>query len=136
VVRIVVMDDRREVRSALRLVIEQQPDMTVVGEYAHVQELEAGMEQVTPDLVLLDWELDGIPGPRLLDRCRTACPRASVIAMSGRLQSPTAALAAGADAFVGKHDSPEQLLEVLRSVGRAGDRTSGGGRGVRLDGTR
>lgn len=114
--RVVVADDQREVRSAVRLVVEQQDDMTLVGEFAHLADLEAHAAALEPDVVLLDWELDGLPGPSLVRRCRSSCPTARVIALSGRVPTAAGVLAAGADAFVGKHDPPEQFLRTLRML--------------------
>jgi len=71
-----------------------------------------------PDLVLLDWELPGLAGPRLLITLRATCPDLLVIVLSGRPGAQRAALAAGADAFASKSDPPERLLAATGRVAR------------------
>jgi DNA-binding NarL/FixJ family response regulator len=120
-VRVLIADDQPQVRSALRLLLGQEPGVTVVGE---AEDAEQALKLATgrqPDLVLLDWELPGRPaadasagtGQRLLPALRARRPCLKVVALSGRPEARRAALAAGADAFVSKGDPPEQLLAAL-----------------------
>ncbi len=129
--RVLLADDQSEVRSALRLLLEQNPDVEVVGEAARADDLLAQVKTSCPGacgecansvgyVVLLDWELahrDAAELPRLL---RSVCPFLSVVALSGRPEARQAALAAGADAFVSKVDAPERLLAVIDNCGHAG----------------
>jgi DNA-binding NarL/FixJ family response regulator len=113
---ILIADDQPTVRSALRLLLEQEPGLSVVGESADAQDL---LEQATatcPDLVLLDWELPAIQSQsRLIVTLHTLCPQLRVVVLSGRPETRDAALTAGADAFVSKGDPPKSLLAVLRA---------------------
>ena len=121
--RVLIADDQPQVRSALRLLLKQEPGVTVVGEAEDTQqalELAAGQR---PDLVLLDWELPGPwsagplknAGQRLLPALRARCPRVTVVALSGRPEARQAALDAGADAFVSKGDPPERVLATVKN---------------------
>ncbi|MHB1415734.1 MAG: response regulator [Chloroflexota bacterium] len=119
--RILLADDRPEIRSALRLLLEQDPDVTVAGEAAAVEDLLVELERHNPDLLLLDWELPGLEAGeeragddgRLLAHLSERCPELRVVALSGRPEAQEASLAAGASAFVSKCDPPERLLAVL-----------------------
>ena len=111
--RVLLADDQSKVRSALRLILEQQPDLNVLGEAVDAQGLLDWVRLVCPDVVLLDWELPGLPRHDLLSTLRARCPHLKVIALSGRPEARQAALAAGADAFVSKGDPPEQLLAAV-----------------------
>jgi len=115
--RILLVDDQSKVRSALRLLLEQQPDVHILGEAVDVTGLLDWVKATCPDLVLLDWELPGLEADGLLPTLREFCPRLMVIALSGRPEARRAALAAGVDAFVSKGDPPERLLKTLRAVG-------------------
>jgi DNA-binding NarL/FixJ family response regulator len=126
-VRILLADDRQEVRSALRLLLQHEEGMSVVAEAAGLAALQSLLAELHPDVVLLDWELGGIPGSALVEACRSAFPEISIVALSGRVQNPAAVLAAGADGFVGKNESPEQLLQTLRRVSRGGSEATRGG---------
>ena len=127
--RILLADDQTKVRSALRLLLEQEPGLSVVGEAAEAEGLLTQVQRTQPDLVLLDWELPGLraadpsapstgpwsfvpgtegsgasSGQRLLSALRSVgCPL-RVIALSGHVEAREEALAAGADAFVSKGD--------------------------------
>jgi two-component system response regulator NreC len=114
---ILIADDQPQVRSALRLLLEQEPGLRVIGESADAQDLLAQTTATCPDLILLDWELPAIQSPSsLIATLRALCPRLRVVALSGRPEMRGAALADGAAAFVSKGDSPEGLLAILRAV--------------------
>jgi len=115
--RLLLADDQPKVRSALRLLLEQEPDLCVMGEATGTEDLIAQMAESCPDMVLLDWELSGQQPADLLKALHKCCPRLLVIVLSGRPEMRQAALAAGAHAFVSKGDPPEQLLAALRAVG-------------------
>ena len=111
--RILLADDQPKVRFALRVLLEQQAGLRVIGEALDAQELLEQTAQECPDLVLLGWELPGCSTTDLLPSLRTTCPSLSVIALSGRLEARQAALDSGADAFVSKSDPPDRLLAVI-----------------------
>jgi DNA-binding NarL/FixJ family response regulator len=115
--RVLLADKQTKVRSALRLLLEQEPGLSVVGEAPEAEDLLAQVRTECPDLVLLDWELLDQGGAATLAWLRAARPGLVVIALSGRPEPRQAALAAGADAFVSKGDPPERLLTTLRAVG-------------------
>ena len=119
--RVLIADDQPQVRSALRLLLKQEPDLAVVGEADDAERALALSAEQRPDLVLLDWELPGqgaagplrSAGQRLLPALRVCCPHLKVIALSGRPEARQAALDAGVDAFVSKGDPPERLLAAV-----------------------
>ncbi|HIQ06369.1 MAG TPA: response regulator transcription factor [Anaerolineae bacterium] len=113
IMRVLIADDQPQVRSALRLLLKQEPGIVVVGEASDAEQaLELAAEQ-QPDLVLLDWELPGWDGSAALVGLQAIQPGVVVIALSGRPEACRAALAAGADAFVSKGDPPERLLMAV-----------------------
>lgn len=116
--RILLADDESNVRFALQALLERQPGLEIVGGVGNSRELLSQVKAICPDLVLLDWELPDSTAVALLSELREACPDLAVIALSGRPRARRAALAAGADAFVSKVDSPERLLAALQSIKR------------------
>ena len=112
-VRVLIVDDQPQVRSALRLLLQVKLGAATVGEAGDLEQaLElAGVEQ--PDLVLLDWELPAQGGGAALSELRTVCPGLAVIALSSRPEARRDALAAGADAFVSKGEPPERLMDSV-----------------------
>ncbi len=109
VMRVLIIDDQPQVCSAVRLLLNQEPGVTVVGETAEAGDLLAQVEAIRPDLVLLDWELPD-RGGALVAELRAVRPGLVVVALSSRPEVRQAALAAGADAFVSKGDPPERLV--------------------------
>ena len=112
--QILLADNQPKVRFGLRVLLERQPGLNVVGEVSNAEDLLAQTEATCPDLVLLDWELPGLAGGDLLSALCAACPDLFVIVLSGRTEVRRAALAAGADAFVSKYDPPERLLVAIK----------------------
>jgi len=115
--RILVADDDVRVRSALQLLLRQEPGL-VIGECSDLDSLLIKLEEFRPDLVFLDWELRGRPASAVLFAGRVLDFRPKTIVLSGRPESEQPALAAGADAFVSKADPPEQLLSTFRRLVR------------------
>ena len=116
--RVLIADDRSQVRSALRLLLTQQPDLVVVGEAVDAGQALALTEQRRPDLVLLDWDLPGRGDALSPAGLRALRPELSVVALSGRPEARRAALDAGADLFVSKGDPPERLLAAVDACRR------------------
>jgi two-component system response regulator DesR len=111
--RVVIADDKAQVRSALRLHLEEGAGCAVVGEADNSQDLLAEVEVSRPDLLLLDWELPPGGGKVVLRALRAARPGLIVVVLSGRPEVRSEALEAGATAFVSKADSPEHLLATI-----------------------
>lgn len=117
--RILLADDQAKVRSALRFLLEQQPDIEILGEAVDATGLLDWLTAACPDLVLLDWELPGFSSDSLV-ALKELRPFLVVIALSGRPEARGAALRVGADAFVSKGDPPEQLLAAIEACRRHG----------------
>ena len=117
--RILLADDESNVRFALQALLERQPGLEIVGGVGNSRELLSHATATCPDLVLLDWELPDGTAVAMLSELHEACPGLAVIALSGRPGARQAALAAGANFFVSKVDSPGQLLAALQSIRRA-----------------
>jgi DNA-binding NarL/FixJ family response regulator len=116
VLNILIGDAQPRVRFGLRLLLEQQPGWRVVGEAEDAQALLDHVRRGCPDLVLLDWELPGMPAQELLSVIRQTCPRLWVVFMSGRDELRHTALQAGADVFAYKAEPPENLLRLIREL--------------------
>ncbi len=115
--RILIADDQAEVRSALRLLIEQDSELVVAGEAGDVLGLITQAIDKSPDLVLLDWELPALQRPAaLIAALRGLGAQSRIIVLSGRPEVRQQALAAGADGFISKGDSPEGLLATLLAI--------------------
>ena len=127
--RVLLADDQSSLRSAVRLLLEQEADVNIVAEVADVSALLDATARLHPDLVLLDWELPGLQGSSkaqaVLKSLHTCCPSVQVIVLSGRPEAGRPALAAGASSFVSKADPPERLLAALHHAGSSVSSSAG-----------
>jgi DNA-binding NarL/FixJ family response regulator len=115
--RVMLADSHTQIRWALRKVIEEEQGLTLVGEVSTAQELLSQVESLQPDLVLLEWELPGHFDGLLAD-LRALDPDVQVLVLSNRPELREVVLSAGANAFAGKIDAPEQMLATLRTLVR------------------
>ena len=113
---ILIGDAQPRVRFGLRLLLEQQPGWRVAGEAEDAPALLEAVRCDCPDLVLLDWELPGMPAQELLTVIHRACPYLRIAFMSGKDELRQTALQAGADIFAYKADPPEKLLDQIRDL--------------------
>lgn len=90
--------------------------MTVIGTVADSQELLAQVDTTRPDIVILDWELPGLPAVDLLSTLGGRDGGPGVIVLGGKPETEAVALAAGASAFVYQGHPPKRLLTVLRAI--------------------
>lgn len=120
--RVLLADDQAGLRSAMRLLLEEDPEVEVIGEVAEAKTLLTKVEVTRPHLVLLDWELPGLKalggGQQLLVLLHSRYPHLHVIVLSGQPEAGISALVAGADYFVSKADPPNSLLVVLHQAKR------------------
>jgi DNA-binding NarL/FixJ family response regulator len=117
---IVIADDQAVVRGGLRMILEAQPDLEVVGEATDGLEALDLIRSLGPDVVLMDIrmpELDGIEATRRV--ALTGAPtRVLVLTTYGMDEYVYDALKAGAAGFLVKTESPERLVEAVRVVAR------------------
>ena len=116
--RVLIADDQPSVRSALKLVLEQQ-GIELAGDVSDSAELVAWFKTNQADLLLLDWELPDQPGKKIIPILRARYPKLAVIVLNSRPETRNKALSAGADGFVSKGDPPEYLLSLLATAQRA-----------------
>jgi DNA-binding NarL/FixJ family response regulator len=114
-IRILIADDHPQVRSALRLLLQETLDVIIVGEADDVKKTLELVSVEEPDLVLLDWDLLAPDGAAALSKLRTALSDLAVIALSGSPEARQEALAAGVDAFFSRGDPPERLVNSVNS---------------------
>jgi DNA-binding NarL/FixJ family response regulator len=114
--RILIADDQARVRLAISILLEQEKYLEMCGEASDTDMLQQSITQAAPDLVLLDWELPGHAQEWRFPLQRADGTRVPVIAMSSQPETVTAALAAGAAAFICKGDPPEVVLTTIYRV--------------------
>ena len=117
-ISVVIADDQRMLRAGLRMVIETEPDIAVVGEAGDGVEAVALVRRLRPDVVLMDIAMprqDGLAATRALLGTPNP-PRIIVLTTFDTDENLYRALRAGASGFLLKVSSPEHLITAIRVV--------------------
>ena len=114
--RVILADGHQNVRTALRLLIEEEPEWHIDAEAPNAKRLLSLIAQNPPDLVLLDASLPGRRMEDLLAELRRTYPQLMIIILSGRPENHRPAIHSGANAFVSKGNPPEDLLTTLHNL--------------------
>lgn len=120
--RIVVCDDERMVRTALRVILEAEPDLEVVGEAATGAEAVSLVRSLAPDVVLMDVrmpETDGIRATEQILATMPEPPRVVVVTTFENDAYVYDALRAGAAGFLLKRAEADELVGAVRLVARS-----------------
>ena len=117
-IRIVLIDDHAIVRTGYRRLLSAEPDFTVVGEAASAEEANALVQQVQPDIALVDLSLKGSSGLEAIRGMlgRQARLRILVLSMHDSIGHVTQALRSGAHGYLTKYSEPDEVIEALRRV--------------------
>jgi DNA-binding NarL/FixJ family response regulator len=121
-IRIVVVDDHEVVRHGLRLSLELEPDMAVIGEARTGEDALQIVVDRKPDVVLLDVRLEGADGPEVCRRILEVAPRTAVVMLTNYVEDGFVlrSLMAGAKGYVIKDVQLSELKKMIRSVFRGG----------------
>jgi DNA-binding NarL/FixJ family response regulator len=117
-IRIVLVDDHTLVRTGLRMIIEKQADMEVIGEAEDGDPGLALIRQLKPDIALLDLHMPRVSGIEVTERIRRAKleTRIVILTMAGEAPFPRRLLEAGASGYLTKGCPAEELVKAIRQV--------------------
>ena len=115
-IRVLLADDEPMVRRGLRMRLELEPDVEVVGEARDGSQALAEAKTLRPDAVLMDVRMPVMDGVEATVALRRALPDCAVIVLSIYDDAATRSRvrSAGAAAFVPKHQAEEELLAAIR----------------------
>jgi DNA-binding NarL/FixJ family response regulator len=118
VIRVLIADDQALLRGSLRVLIDAEADLEVVGEAATGAEAVEQVQLSSPDVVLMDVRMpvmDGIDATRII-AAREHAPRVLVLTTFDLDDYVYSAIRAGASGFLLKDTRPAQLLDAVRVV--------------------
>ena len=127
-IRVMIIEDHMIVIEGLAALLNNEPDMTVVGSAGSVEESVARVAEHAPDVLLVDFRLPDGTGAEAGARIRELVPDMKLIFLS-RDESDAARLAAvevGAAAFVHKSRAASDVVDAIRAVARGGSLISPG----------
>lgn len=121
-ITVLLVNDEAIVREGLRMRLALEADMMIVGEATTGAEALEQVQRLQPAIVLMDLALQDMDGIAAIAALRAAHTASAVVILS--LQDDATirarAQAAGAAAFVGKHEGVKTVLTVIRRVGQRG----------------
>ena len=120
VVRVLIVDDHDIVRAGIRMLLDAQPDMAVVGEASDGKEAIEMAGSMKPDVVLMDISMPGTTGIEATRAIKKANSRIEIVGLTMHAEDRYffQLLQAGASGYVVKGAAPRELLEAVRAASR------------------
>jgi two-component system response regulator NreC len=119
-VRLLLVDDHEVVRSGLRMLLDSEQDVQIVGEAGTAEEALRAVQELEPDVVLMDIGLPDMSGIEAATRIREIRPQVAVVALTIHEDKEYffRMLDAGASGYVPKRAAPEELLTAIRAAAK------------------
>jgi YesN/AraC family two-component response regulator len=114
--RILIVDDNPSFRKGMRALLDIQPDMETIGEAPNGHAAMELVEELRPDLILLDAQMPGMTGVAVTRRIKRIQPQTKIILVTMYSDFRSKAIEAGADAFITKGIPPEHMLSLIRGL--------------------
>jgi two-component system, NarL family, response regulator NreC len=120
--RVVLADDHVTVRHGLRLLLDAQPDLTVVGEADDGRAALQRVQELDPDVVVMDISMPGMSGLSATRVLKEARPRVAIVVLTRHADDAYLheMLRAGAAAFVLKQSPSTELIQAIRAAAAGG----------------
>jgi NarL family two-component system response regulator LiaR len=117
-IRVLIVDDHAVVRTGLRVFLDLQPDIEVVGEASDGSEGVAVARRLEPDVVLMDLLMPNMDGITAIGRIKSERPDTEIVTMTSFIEEEkvTAALEAGASGYVLKDAEAEEVAAAIRAA--------------------
>jgi two-component system response regulator NreC len=122
VISVVLVDDHAVVRAGIRLLLERQDDIEVIGEAGTAKDALFRARALKPDVILLDVVMPGESGIDVLPRLLAESPETRILVLSMQ-DDPSyvrEAFAAGAQGYVLKEAADEEVVAAVREIAKGG----------------
>jgi DNA-binding NarL/FixJ family response regulator len=118
-IRVLLADDHPALRLGMRMLLDRAPDVEVVGEAQDGEEALAPIEELRPDVAVLDCKLPGLSGPEVAREIRRRGLPVRVLALSSYDDDRyvRGMLEAGAAGYLLKEEAPETIVAAVRGEG-------------------
>jgi DNA-binding NarL/FixJ family response regulator len=117
-IRVLIADDHRGFRNALRCLLEIDPDIDIIGEASSGEQACSMAIELMPHVICIDFRMSQMDGVESTRRLNTALPHLKIIGLSACDDSDTQAqmLAAGASMFVHKQHATDDLRPAIHAL--------------------
>jgi len=119
---VLLADDHKIVRDGLRLLIDSQPDMRVVGEAADGQEVVCQARELKPDVVVMDLSMPRVSGLEATGNLKSEFPDLKIVVLTAHDDESylTQLCRAGAAGFVSKRSAGDELVRAIGIIATGG----------------
>lgn len=121
-IKVLLVDDHTIVRQGLRMLLDTQPDIRIVGETGDGRDAIEKASQLMPDVILMDLSMPGMNGLEACRRITESCPGTRILAltMHDNEEYFFQALSSGAAGYILKKADPAELVNAIRVVHQGG----------------
>lgn len=121
-ITVAIVEDNPDYRNGISYILRASPNCSIVGEYANAEDFLDEVDDIRPDVVLMDIGLPGISGIEATSIVKQKYPRMQVIILSVFEDDDNVfrAICAGAIGYVAKPVMPQQLLEAVENAFNGG----------------
>lgn len=116
VYRIALADDHALIRQGMARIIEEDADLQVVGEAGDGYELLTLLQEMNPDMVIVDVSMPNLRGIEAIREIRKRHSRLHILVLTMHKEYLHQALAAGADGYLLKEDVDRELFAAIRHI--------------------
>jgi two-component system response regulator NreC len=119
-IKLVLADDHAVVRSGLRMLLQAQPDMEIVGEAESGAQALAQVRSLQPDVILMDIQMPGMNGIEATRQIKAVYADTAVLVLTMHEDDQYffEMLQAGASGYLPKRAAPDELVRAIRTVSR------------------
>lgn len=114
--KVLLAESKANIRYGLNVLLEEQPDIDIVGESAEIENIISIIIQTCPDLMIMSWDFPANQVEDIMRKIRLSCPQIFVIALSSNSYMRDYAIQSGADDFIWKGDPPIRLLSSIQHL--------------------
>lgn len=116
--RLLLVDDHAVVRSGLKMLLENEDDVEIIGEAASASEAVEGALRLKPDVILMDIGLPDLSGIEATHKIKQEAPDVAIVALTIHEDEEYffKMLEAGASGYVPKRAAPEELMTAIRAA--------------------
>lgn len=117
-ITVTIVEDHADLRNGLKLILSTSPGFTVVGSYDRCETLLEGLEETTPQVILMDIGLPGMSGIEGVRRIKSIMPETRILMLTIYEDDAQVfqAVCAGADGYLLKKSSPIDILQAIADV--------------------
>jgi len=116
--RIMIAEDHETIREGIKMLINAQPDMEVIGEASDGLQAISRAQSLLPDIVLMDISMPGATGFQATEKLNQTCPQVKVLALTRHRDKAylQQLVRAGAEGYVLKQSPASELIGAIRAV--------------------